>query len=72
VIHKCSRDDVLVAFIVNDKITDLILDRTPSIEDLMFLRGIGDLLTAKHFLNNTSDMIAMFFYEIRILQLCLY
>ena len=69
VTHKCSRDDILSASIVNNKIADVILDRTPWIENLM--RGIGDVLATKHFLNNTSDEIAMFFDEIRILRLCL-
>jgi len=68
---KCSKDDILAASIVNDKIADLILDWTPWIENLMSLHGVGDLLPAKHFLNNTNNKIVMFFDEIRILRLCL-
>ena len=51
---------------IDDKIVYFDLDRTPSIEDLMSLCGVRDLLIAEQFLNNTSYMITMFFGKVRI------
>jgi len=65
-IYKCSRYNIVAAYIVDDKVAYLVFDRTSWVEDLMSLCGVGDIWVAEQFLNNTSYEISMFFDKVRI------